>query len=224
MTRVSSTCSASEFFSQGLQGLVFDVDGVLFDSRNSNAEYYNLVRSSLGIPPMSRAEEDFCHMASVHQALDHIVPVERREEADIICRSINYEEQILPMMVPEPGLLEALHWLKHWNVRMALCTNRTNSVEGLLHYFGLEDFFSPVKSAGNSKPKPYPNGLLEIVAEWHVDPCQIAFLGDSMVDQQAAQGGGIPFWAFRNKALSAQMHFSDFFELMTWITPLVERS
>lgn len=223
MTLNSPARSAAELFSQGLRGLIFDVDGVLFDSRSSNAKYYNLVRSALGMPPMSRAEEDFCHMASVHQALDHIVPAQRRDEADRICRDINYEEQILPMMVPEPGLLETLHWLKHWNVRMALCTNRTNSVEGLLHYFGLEGFFSPVKTAGNSKPKPYPDGLLEIVAQWRADPCHIAFLGDSMVDQQAALDGNIPFWAFRNKELSAQMYFSDFFELITWITPLVER-
>ena len=221
--KMPALCSPGVLFPVGLQGLVFDVDGVLFDSRSSNTEYYNLVLSSLGLPPMDRAAEDFCHMASVNEALERIVPSHRREEAERVCAEINYQERILPMLVPEPGLLEALHWLKQWDVRMAVCTNRTNSVDGLLRYFGLESFFAPVKTAAGGRPKPYPDGLLDIMVEWDVQPCQIAFLGDSKVDQQAAEAGQVPFWAFRNNDLSAQMHFSDFFELITWITPLVER-
>ena len=162
-------------------------------------------------------------MASVSEALEHIIPFALRGEAERVCGEINYQERILPMLVPEPGLLEALHWLKQWNIPMALCTNRTNSVEGLLRYFGLETFFFPIKTAGNSEPKPSPDGLMNILREWRAPSCRVAFLGDSKVDQQAAEAASVPFWAFRNKDLPAQMHFSDFFELITWITPLVER-
>ena len=126
------------------------------------------------------------------------------------------------MLTVEPGLLEALHWLQQWNVRLAIFTNRTNSVQSLLRYFGLESFFSPVMTAGNGPPKPHPAGLLSIVNEWGVHPCQIAFLGDSWVDEQAAKGAGVPFWAFRNEELDARLHFSDFFRMIGWITPLVE--
>ena len=221
MTHVTE-CAPEEEFKNGLKGLVFDVDGVMFDSRNSNIEYYNLIRRYVNLPPISAEEEDFCHMASVDEALDRIIPPIYREKANEAAREVNYQERILPMLSLEPGLLEALHWLRHWNVRLAVFTNRTNSVGGLLRYFSLESFFSPVKTAGNGPPKPNPAGLLAIIDEWKVSPCQIAFLGDSRVDEQAARNAGVPFWSFRNEELGARLHFSDFFKMITWITPLVE--
>lgn len=206
----------------GLKGLVFDVDGVMFDSRNSNIEYYNLIRRAVHLPPISPEEETFCHMASVDEALERIIPPEYRETALNACRQINYNERILPLLTIEPGLLEALHWLQQWNVRLAIFTNRTNSVAGLLRYFGLESFFSPVMTAGTGPPKPHPAGLLSIMETWRVAPSQIAFLGDSWVDEQAAKGAGVPFWAFRNEELNAVLHVPDFFKMIAWLTPLVE--
>ncbi len=216
-------CEPGEDFPQGLKGLVFDVDGVLFDSRRSNTEYYNLVRRAVHLPPLSPKEADYCHMATVDEALHVIIPPELYPMAAEAARNINYQELILPLLTPEPGLLEALHWLRQWGVPMAVSTNRTNSVEGLLRYFGLESFFSPVKTAGNCAPKPAPDGLLQIVEAWGVNHCEIAFIGDSKVDELAAERAGVPFWAFRNSRLAARLHVTDFYRLISWITPLVER-
>ncbi len=215
---------AGDDFPYGLRGVVFDVDGVLFDSRRSNMEYYNLIRRAVQMPPLTRREEDYCHMASVEEAYDLIIPNDLRPKAMEAARRINYREQILPLLTPEPGLPEALHWLRQWKVRMAVFTNRTNTVDDLLRWFGLEEFFTPVKTAANSAPKPNPRGLLEIVDEWGTTPNQIAFLGDSLVDEQAAEAAGVPFWSFRNEDLRASLHFSDFFGLISRLTPLVERS
>lgn len=215
-------CDPEKDFAGGLKGLVFDVDGVMFDSRTSNIEYYNLIRRSVQLPPLSAEDEDFCHVASVDEALERIIPPEYRDVALQACRQINYAERILPMLSLEPGLLETLHWLQQWNVRLAIFTNRSNSVEKLLRYFGLESFFTPVMTAANGPPKPHPAGLLSIIEEWGVSPHQIAFLGDSWVDERAAKSAGVPFWAFRNEALDACLHIPDFFKMIAWLTPLVE--
>ena len=209
-------------FPYGLRGLVFDVDGVLFDSRNSNIEYYNLIRRAVQLPPLSPEEEDFCHMATVEEIFTLIIPDHLRNRAAEAARQINYHEQILPLLSPEPGLPETLHWLRQWKVRMAIFTNRTNSVEKLLRWFGLEEFFFPLKTAGNCLPKPNPQGLNEIVAEWGTTANQIAFLGDSKVDELAAEAAGVPFLAFRNENLQAKLHFPDFFTLISRLTPFVE--
>ena len=149
---------------------------------------------------------------------------EARRRAVEAARQINYHEQILPLLTPEPGLPETLHWLRQWKVRMAIFTNRTNSVEKLLRWFGLEEFFFPLKTAGNCLPKPNPQGLNEIVTEWGTTPNQIAFLGDSKVDELAAEAAGVPFLAFRNENLQAKLHFPDFFTLISRLTPLVEQT
>ncbi|MDL2316383.1 HAD family hydrolase [Desulfovibrio sp. OttesenSCG-928-A18] len=209
---------------KGLKGLVFDVDGVLFDSRRSNMEYYNLIRRAVQMPPLSYDEEDFCQMATVHECLAFIIPPEHMEAAEEACLTINYQKQILPLLSLEPGLLEALHWLRQWNVRLGVFTNRTESVHDLLRYFGLEEFFSPVKCAAYCPPKPNPGGLLQILDEWAFEPGQIAFIGDSKVDELAAKNAGVPFWSFRNESLRASLHLDDFFRMISWLTPLVEGS
>lgn len=209
-------------FATGLKGLVFDIDGVLFDSRTSNIEYYNIIRRAVKMPPLNDEEADYCHQASVHESLEKIIPPAYREAAHDACRKLSYTEQVLPMLALEPGLLETLHWLRSWNVRLAIFTNRSNSVDKMLHYFGLDEFFFPVKTVANCLPKPNPDGLFEIMAEWNLPASAIAFLGDSSVDEQAARKAGVPFWAFRNPALVARLHFTDYFSMISMIAPLVE--
>lgn len=205
-----------------LQGLVFDIDGVLFDSRSSNMEYYNIIRRAVGLPPLTPEEEEYCHMASGEQSLAYIIPPEYREAANKPCKAINYRNRILPLLSVEPGLLEILHWLKLYDARLGVFTNLANAVEELLRYFSLESFFCPIMTAGICPPKPYPDGLLRIMGEWNLEPGEIAFLGDSKVDEQAAANAGVPFWAYRNPMLGAQLHFDGFFSMITLITPLVE--
>lgn len=209
-------------FSTGFLGLVFDIDGVLFDSRASNMLYYNNIRKAVGLSELSREEEEFCHMASVQESIEAIIPENLRDAAYAASRQINYRESILPLLSLEPGVLEALHWLRQWNVRCAIFTNRSSSVDELLRFFGVESFFSPVKTAAGGRPKPYPDGLLEIIHEWRVTPQQIAFIGDSKVDALAAAAAQVSFWAFRSDALDARLHVPDFFSLINVLTPLVE--
>lgn len=218
----ASGCRPEEEFKSGLRGLVFDIDGVMFDSRSSNMEYYNIVRRAVLLPPLSKEEEDYCHMASVKESLQRIIPPDYREAAEAACRRINYREQILPLLSVEPGLLECLHWLQQWDVKLGIFTNRMTAVEELLRYFGLEVFFTDIMTAAICPPKPHPGGLLNILDIWECSPCEIAFLGDSKVDEAAAHSAGVPFWAFRNPALSARLHFNDFFTMISMITPLVE--
>lgn len=216
------TALTREEFANGLKGIVFDIDGVLFDSRASNIEYYNIIRKAVNLPPLNEEEADFCHQASVTECLDRIIPPPYRKVAEDARRRIRYTEQVLPMLTLEPGLLETLHWLRLKNVRLAVFTNRSNSVDKLLRHFGLEEFFFPIKTAAVCPPKPNPEGLFEIMAEWGLPADAIAFLGDSRVDEVAARSAGVPFWSFRNPDLAACLQCDNYFSLISLITPLVE--
>lgn len=206
-----------------LQGLVFDVDGVLFDSRTSNIEFYNCIRRAVHLPPLSPDEENFCHMASTKECLAHIIPPSLRKQAEEARRALDYHERIMPLLSPTPGLVEALSWLRSRKVLMGIFTNRANSVTDLLRHFGLEEFFSVIKTAENCMPKPHSDGLLEIAGEWRLERRRMAFIGDSRVDEEAAARAGISFWAFGNERLNATLHFNDFFTMISWIAPLVEQ-
>ena len=206
-----------------LKLVILDCDGVMFSSKEANRHYYNDLLKAFSCPPMTQAELDYVHMHNVYTSVRHIFrnyPEISQEEIDRVSAQTDYTPY-LRHMIMEPDLPAFLQDVQQVGFT-AIFTNRTNSVDGLLRYFGLESFFSPVMTAGNSQPKPHPGGLLSIISQWGVEPRQIAFLGDSRVDEQAAKGAGVPFWSFRNDELTARLHFSDFFKMITWITPLVE--
>jgi phosphoglycolate phosphatase-like HAD superfamily hydrolase len=215
--------SPKDGFESGLNGLIFDIDGVMLDSRASNMKFYNLIREAVHLPPLSPEEEDFCHMASETECLARIIPPEFSEAACEARAKISYTERILPLLSLESGLMEALRRLRMWRVKLGIFTNRGGTVHGLLRYFGLENFFHPVMTTSDCPPKPCPDGLVGIMEQWSETPAGIAFLGDSAVDEQAARDAGIAFWAFRNNNLNAELHVDGFLELITLVKPLVEK-
>src|SRR6516164_9566864 len=55
---------------QMLEMVIFDADGVLFDSTDSNTAYYNAIFARVGEPPMSPAEEKAGVFMSAPQVFD----------------------------------------------------------------------------------------------------------------------------------------------------------
>ncbi|EPR42174.1 HAD family hydrolase [Desulfovibrio sp. X2] len=208
----SSLCEAAR--PSLLRGLVFDCDGVLLDSRHSNVSYYNLYLSKLGLPPMNTAQEDYVHVRTVDECLRHITPERMHDRIPEARASMDYSE-ILPTLVMEPGLVEFLSFLRGRGVRLAVNTNRTTTMHMVIDHFGLQGFFSPVVTAGTvSHPKPHPESLYKILATWGMEKEEIAFLGDSDVDEGTAHSAGVPFWAYKNENLRADLHVSSFQSLM----------
>lgn len=202
-----------EYAPKELFGLVFDCDGVLFDSKDANTAYYNHIRSAVQLPPMTAEEEWYSHMASTEQALERIIPGSLREEAALVRQRTKYRDTFMAMMRPATHMLAFLHNMHAAGLRMALCTNRSDSVFEVLRHFKIEAYFSPVMTISRVHPKPHPDGLLEIAQTWKVSPDHIAFIGDSLVDQQAATAAGVPFWSYANQDLSAVLHVTGFEEL-----------
>ena len=197
-------------------GVVFDCDGVLFDSRDVNRYYYNHILLTLGLAPMSREDEDYAFMHTVDAALARIIPPELRARAAEVQGHMTYDD-FIDRMIPEPGLFELLEALAGLGVRMAVNTNRKNSMELVLERFGLTRYFHPVMTAAKvARPKPDPEGLRRIVEEWGLPAGRMSYLGDSAVDQETTVRAGVPFWAYRNPGLAAQLHVDSFHELRQW--------
>ncbi|MGE4299825.1 MAG: HAD family hydrolase [Desulfovibrionaceae bacterium] len=198
----------------GLQGLIFDCDGVMFDSWESNKLYYNLILARLGLGPMNPDQERYVHSHAVKACLEYITPRDRWPEMEAARVSVSYVDEILPHLTPEPDLFPLLERLKAEGVRMAVHTNRTNTMHLLVQRFGFDAFFNPVLSAAEVRPKPDPEGVEVILQQWDADPAKVAFIGDSDLDEQTAVNGGVRFWAFRSPGLSAELHLTDFTSLM----------
>lgn len=199
-----------------VRGVVFDCDGVLFDSRDVNRHYYNHILFTLGLPEMSVEDEDYAFMHTVDAALARIIPPGRMDQARAVQHHMTYAD-FIDRMIPEPGIFELLAGLERLGMRLAINTNRRNSMEMVLERFGMTRFFDPVMTAAKvARPKPDPEGLNIIVRSWGMPVDALAYIGDSEVDQLTTAGAGVSFWAYRNPNLRAKLHVDSFHELRQW--------
>ena len=205
--------SLEEESAEAITGLILDCDGVLFDSKEANTAYYNHIRYAVQLPPMTQDEADYSHMLSTDEALDRMIPEELRQGALNARNQMRYRDLFMSLMQPSPHVFSFLDSMKQRGMRLGLCTNRSDSVHEVLQHFSMDTYFSPVMTITHARPKPDPEGLLEVIKIWDAAPCSVAFLGDSLVDQQAAAAAGVPFWSFNNPQLSARVHVSSFKEL-----------
>lgn len=198
-----------------LKLIVFDCDGVMFDSREANKQYYNRLLEHFGHTPMSGEEIEYVH---THNVMDSVQYIFRQHPATDIEEVHRFREQLgytefLPYMLIEPDLKEFLGFLKP-RYLTAISTNRTTTMPTILRLFELEAYFDMVVTAFDvSRPKPHPEALTRILSHFGLAADEAVFIGDSMVDRQHAAGVGMRLIAFKNPALDAEYHASSFMEI-----------
>lgn len=179
--------------------VIYDCDGVMFDSLEANCAFYELVFNYMGIS-LDRGNEDIMriiHTFANRDVLKHFFPEnERWEDAVRFAGSIDYCG-LINLMNMESGFVETLEQLKG-RVHLAVCTNRSTSIDAVLNEFNLTDYFSFIMTAAiSSFPKPHPEPLLRILAHYGLKPEEALFVGDSEVDYQAAAAAGVDFVGYR---------------------------
>lgn len=196
--------------------VIYDCDGVLLDTLDSNYIFYNRVMEYLGRPPLDRtdlAARNVLHTYSFGNVMEHFFAGdERREDAWNFAKTIHYQD-LAQFMRVEEGLIETLDRLKG-SVSLAVCTNRATSMEMIIEDFGLTGYFSCVMTAGKvTHPKPHPEPLLKVLDHYGLEPHQALFVGDGEVDMLAARDAGVPFVAYKSHLHGATRieHHTDIF-------------
>ena len=195
----------SETFHGLPEGVIFDCDGVVIDSRAANIEYYNYLRAYLGLPKLTREQEDFAQAATAQQAMDAIFPKPLQPLLRDAAKRVSYVRDVMPHIGCYPGLHDVLDFCRASGVRLAMNTNRTDGMDTLLDNCRLRGYFDPIVLASHvSRPKPDPEGALLILKQWNCPPQNALFIGDSVSDKGAAQGASIPFLSFQTDGLAPQ--------------------
>jgi len=200
---------------QGVAGIIFDCDGVLFESRAANLAYYNAILEVLGESPVDPADGErsrLCHTAASPEVFRVLLGEERAAVALEAASLLDYR-RFIPAMQPEPGMAAALEELSQ-HFPLAVATNRGSSMHEILDHFGLSGYFQAVVTSRDvPRPKPYPDMLLEAARQLALDPGQLLFVGDSELDQAAALAAGIRFAAYRNE-LQADLQLASHQQLL----------
>jgi len=177
-----------------LELVMFDADGVLFDSSESNTAYYNAIYALMGEPPMNPEEEK----AGVFMAAPQVFELRARGERAKLerMREIARTMDATPffnLMRPPVELRPFLAAMKR-RYRLALATNRSATIPALIDHLGLEGIFDAVASARDKvRPKPAPDIVELCLARAGVAAARAVYVGDSETDRIAAQAAGTHF-------------------------------
>lgn len=205
------------------KAMIFDCDGVLVDSRQAHVLYFNRVRAAVGLPVLSPEEEDYVFCHAVEDSLRRVIPAARLDEARRAAADQSLDD-LLPAVVPQPGVRDLLAFLPELGLKIAVNTNAGHEAHLILDAVGLAGYFDLVVTAADvSRPKPDPEGVASILQTLGVSPDEAVFIGDSDVDRRTAQAAGVTFWAFRNKSLDAEGHIDDFLLLREALPAFFQR-
>ncbi len=198
---------------KNIRVLIFDCDGVMFDSRQSNISYYNLLLEHFDLPAMTKWQIAYVH---AHTAVDSIRHIFKEtpffEKAIAFAKDIDYTPFIREMIL-EPGLTDLLGGLKQ-RLGLAVATNRSTTIQTVLKTFGLGPYFDIVVSSLDvNNPKPDPESLFKILNFFGITPPEALYVGDSVVDYETAHAAGVPFIAYKNPRLQADHHAEQMMDI-----------
>ncbi|MDX9709039.1 MAG: HAD family hydrolase [Trichloromonas sp.] len=186
---------------KAFKGIIYDCDGVLFESRQANLAYYNRVQEYFGEPAVRPEDEErahLCHTAASPKVFEVLLGPDRVSAALEFAATVDYR-QFIPSMEPEPGMVEALATLAR-RLPLAVATNRGTSMPEILRHFELCDYFSAVVTSRDvPRPKPHPDMLLLAAERLQRKPEELLFIGDSELDRDAAVAAGISFASYKGE-------------------------
>jgi phosphoglycolate phosphatase-like HAD superfamily hydrolase len=177
-----------------LELVIFDADGVLFDSTESNTAYYNAIFARVGEPPMNLAEEKAGGFLSAPQVFD--LRAAGDQERIVRMREVARDMDATPffrLLRPFPGLRSFLLEMKR-SYRIGLATNRSATIPAIIDYLGLTGVFDAVASVRDKvKPKPAPDILELCMKRAGVAPPHAVYVGDSETDLIASEAARLDF-------------------------------
>ena len=199
--------------STGVKAVLFDLDGVIFDSRGANVKLYNHLMEAVGLSPTAQDHEDVIHRENMETSLKHLMG-----EGPEFRKAMEYWLTVDPTRFIDalklfPAVEDTLAALVD-DYTLAVVTNRTKTTRQALRQFGILDFFSQITTpieAGAPKPDRAMMGLT--LERLNLSEDQVVYVGDSILDEALCECCGVKMIAFRNPELKAWAHVDHFKEI-----------
>jgi phosphoglycolate phosphatase len=191
--------------------IIYDCDGVLFDSLEANGRLYNDLCMSVGRPPLTSEELSYVHCHTVFEAIRFMFKDDNglEKKALELLKQVDFKHYIAFLKM-EPHLIETLTLLKEKGIWRVVNTNRTTTMPHIMERFGLRPYFDMVVTALDVKnPKPHRESVDKIIDTLKLDRNEVVFVGDSEVDQQTAESAGVRFVAYKNRDLGGDTFIDD---------------
>ncbi len=174
--------------------IAFDWDGTLFDSTALIVHSIQAACRDLGLPVPDDERASWVIGLSLHGAMAHAVPSITKEQIPQMVDRYRFHylarQHDLTLF---PGVIQMLHALKkrhHW---LAVATGKSRAgLDEALHAVELQGLFDGTRTADETRSKPDPQMLVELMRQFGVDPDRTLMIGDTTHDLQLAANAGTP--------------------------------
>lgn len=184
----------------GVQGVIFDVDGTLVDSNDAHAQSWLEVLQ--GYPQVTYERV----RALIGKGGDKLLPEltgvdpegeegQRLQEA----RAALFKRRYLPALRPLPGARALVQHLHDQGLRLAVASSaQAEELQTLLQVAGVEALLTRVASSSDAEhSKPDPDIIHAALAQLRLPAAAVVMIGDTPYDIIAAQRAGVAIIALR---------------------------
>jgi len=172
--------------------IVFDWDGTLFDSTALIVAAIQGAARDVGTTVPSQTQAAYVIGMGLQEALQHAVPDfphERYPELAQRYRHHYFASQ--HDLVLFDGSLDMLHALRDRQHLLGVATGKSRrGLDDALHTAQLHGLFDATRTADETRSKPHPLMLQELMAELGVAPERTLMIGDTTHDLQLAANAG----------------------------------
>lgn len=174
--------------------VIFDWDGTLVDSVEHIADSLHQAATELGYPALEReAYRDIIGLGMV-EALEKLYPGISREQMNGIREGYAhyfFNKKTTPRNVFE-GMAEVVSDLRGSGRRCSVATGKSRrGLDFALASSGLAEHFEITRCADETRSKPDPAMLKEILDFYRIEPADAVMIGDTRYDLDMAQRIGM---------------------------------
>ena len=186
----------------GFEAVVFDLDGVLIDSRLDYQRMREAIRELLreaGVELEGFEDLKIWEMLNIaHQRYIELGGSEADWERLMRCVDetlSRIELEALPGVKMNPEAPEVLRTLRSRGLKIGVATRSCRLyAERSLERVGLRRYIDALLARDDVQhPKPDPRHLLAVIELLRVEPSEVLYIGDTTTDLEAARGAGVHF-------------------------------
>lgn len=186
--------------------VIFDLDGTLLNSITDLGNACNVALKQFGYPLHDEQAYKKFVGNGIYKLVERSLPKEARNQENVLkVKAIfdaYYKAHSLDETRPYPGIELLLMKLKEKGIHCGVVTNKAHeyAVE-LTQRFFADTIEKTLGQREGIPTKPHPQGVLEMMTYFQVEPSECLYIGDSNVDIQTAKAAGVTsigvLWGFR---------------------------
>lgn len=177
---------------QNKELIIFDWDGTLIDSQANIVQCFQLVINELNLPDRNNDEISNIIGLGMREALKVLFPKHETDDYEKMVDRYRYHFFASDPSQPFSGAEEVLAGLSEAGYILAVATGKgRNGLNKAFKHTGFGQYFHLSRCADETRSKPHPQMLEEILDETGMEPGQAVMVGDTEYDLEMAKNAGI---------------------------------